>query len=71
MKTSRQSGDIAVLFLTWALDGGDWSGSRLSRFLPEESPLSEAGWAPESLWILWKDINLLPVQGNEPLPQSE
>jgi hypothetical protein len=30
------SGDIAALFLTSALDGGDWSASRPGHFTPGE-----------------------------------
>jgi hypothetical protein len=42
-------------FLTSALDGGEWSASRLGRALPpgKEHPVpigSEAGWAPEPVW---------------------
>jgi hypothetical protein len=31
------SGGMAPLFLTWALDGAEWSVSRLGRFYPWES----------------------------------
>jgi hypothetical protein len=42
-------------FLTSALDGGEWSGSRLGRALPPgKGPpvpiVQEAGWAPETVW---------------------
>jgi len=41
-------------FLTSALDGHEWSPSRLGSFTPEEStPLpteQTAGWAPEQVW---------------------
>jgi hypothetical protein len=42
-------------FLTPALEGGEWSASRLGRALPpgKEPPVptvQEAGWAPEPVW---------------------
>jgi hypothetical protein len=42
-------------FLTSALDGGEWSASRLGRALPPgKGPpvpiVQEAGWAPELVW---------------------
>jgi hypothetical protein len=44
-------------YLTSALDGGEWSASRLSRDLPPGKgppvPIGpEAGWAPEPVWTL-------------------
>jgi hypothetical protein len=48
-------------FLTSALEGGEWSASRLGRPLPpgKEPPVptvQEAGWAPEPVWTQrkWK-----------------
>jgi hypothetical protein len=45
----------SYLFLTSALDGGEWSASRPGRALPpgKEPPVpigQEAGWAPEPVW---------------------
>jgi hypothetical protein len=39
-------------FLTSALDGGEWSASRLGRPLPagKDPPGQEVGWAPEPVW---------------------
>jgi hypothetical protein len=42
-------------YSTSALDGGEWSASRLGRALPpEKGPpvpiVQEAGWAPEPVW---------------------
>jgi hypothetical protein len=42
-------------FLTSALEGGEWSASRLGRALPPEKEppvpiVQEAGWAPEPVW---------------------
>jgi hypothetical protein len=42
-------------FLTWALEGGEWSASLPGRALPpgKEPPVptvQEAGWAPEPVW---------------------
>jgi hypothetical protein len=48
------SGSTAQLFLTSALEGGEWSASRLGRFTPGKDPVpvvQEAGWAPEPVWI--------------------
>jgi hypothetical protein len=46
MKT-WESGGIAPRFLTSALDGGEWSGSR-----PTALPPVPIGWAPEPVWAL-------------------
>jgi hypothetical protein len=45
----------SYLFLTSALDGGEWSASRPGRALPpgKEPPVpikQEAGWAPKPVW---------------------
>jgi hypothetical protein len=49
--------NIAPSFLTSALDEGEWSASRLGHFTPGESApvliAEEAGWAPESVCMLW------------------
>jgi hypothetical protein len=49
MKTYGGSGGRAPPFLTRALDEGEWSASRPSRFTPGKEPLvpigQEAGWA--------------------------
>jgi hypothetical protein len=37
-------------FTTSALDGGEWSASRLGRPLPPVPIGQEAGWAPEPVW---------------------
>jgi hypothetical protein len=51
------SGCIASLFLTSALDEGEWSASCPGRFSPgKNAPCThwiEAGWASESIWTLW------------------
>jgi hypothetical protein len=41
--------------MTSSLDGGEWSASRLGRYLaPGKGPpvpiVQEAGWAPEPVW---------------------
>jgi hypothetical protein len=43
-------------FITTALDGGEWSGSRPGRVLPPgKGPpvptVQEAGWVPEPVWM--------------------
>jgi hypothetical protein len=45
----------SYLFMTSALDGGEWSASRPGRTLPpgKAPPVpigQEAGWAPELVW---------------------
>jgi hypothetical protein len=59
---------MASPFITWPLDGGEWSTSRFSPFTPEEQPPVptgwEAGWAPESSWPLWRRIKSLAPAGN-------
>jgi hypothetical protein len=40
----------SYLFMTSALDGGEWSASRPSRALPPVPIGQEAGWAPEPDW---------------------
>jgi hypothetical protein len=54
---------VAPPFLTSALDGGEWSASRLSRFPPgKELPVpigQEAGWAPEPVWTKRKKKKIL------------
>jgi hypothetical protein len=57
---------MALPFLIWALDGGEWSALRLGRFTPSKKDslmhvVLEAGWAPELVWR-----NLLPMLGIEP-----
>jgi hypothetical protein len=44
MKAYWESGGIAPLVLTSALDGGEWSASRLGRFTPRER-------SPSTHWI--------------------
>jgi hypothetical protein len=39
MKTYWESGGIAHAFLTSAIDGGEWSASRLGRFITREKAL--------------------------------
>jgi hypothetical protein len=45
-------------FLTSALDGGDWSNSRLGRFTHKRKTLvptqQDAGWAPAPIWTFRK-----------------
>jgi hypothetical protein len=47
---------------TSALDGGEWSASRLGLFIavPTEQ---EAGWAPEPDWTFWRSILRLKCDG--------
>jgi hypothetical protein len=53
-------GCIAPLFLTWALDRGKWSASRLGRFNPGKQlpvPIVEkAVWFPEHVWMQWREV---------------
>jgi hypothetical protein len=62
------NGDIVPPFLTSALDEGEWSTSRPSRFISRVKNLSthriEAGWAPDPVWTLWKRVIFLSPLGN-------
>jgi hypothetical protein len=54
--------DVPIhIFLTSALDGGDWSASRSDRFTPgEKAPVHighKAGWAPEPVWTTLRREN--------------
>jgi hypothetical protein len=71
MKTYGGSGVIAPQFLTSALDGGDWSASRLCRFIPGETA------SPHSLYAMLGGLHslsgrngeekyFLPLQGIKP-----
>jgi hypothetical protein len=62
--------DVKIhVFLTWTLDGGEWSASRPGRFTPgERAPGIHwigAGWAPEPIWTTWKGEKCLPLTGLE------
>jgi hypothetical protein len=49
------------IFLTSAVDGGEWSASRPARFTPGKEPSVptrwEAGWTPEPVWRTWRRKN--------------
>jgi hypothetical protein len=51
---------LFIVFLTLALDRGEWSASCLGCLVTmERSP----SWAPDLVWVLWRTLNLvsLPV----------
>jgi hypothetical protein len=55
MPWRHMGGKEVYLYLTSALDGGEWSASRPGRSLPPGKgppvPIGqEAGWAPETVW---------------------
>jgi hypothetical protein len=50
MEAPRGRGGKLLLILNLALDGGEWSASRLGRALPPVPIGQEAGWAPEPVW---------------------
>jgi hypothetical protein len=56
MHEDMGSGGIAPPFLTSALDGGEWSGLRLSLFTPGKESLIPIGhgavWTPDLVWTL-------------------
>jgi hypothetical protein len=58
---------MAQPYLTSALDAGDWSASRPSRFTPGEiAPGTHwlRGWvAPEPVWTLWsREKSVFPAE---------
>jgi hypothetical protein len=55
------NGGITPPFLTTALNGGEWSASRLCRFTPGERASGThwiGGWAPAPGWTLWRKQKL-------------
>jgi hypothetical protein len=67
-------GGVAVqihVFLTSALVGGVWSASHSGRFTPwEKAPGTYriGGWAPESVWALWRRENSFPYRDSNSDP---
>jgi hypothetical protein len=64
-----ESGGISPLFLTSAIDGGEWLASRLGRFTAKGeialAPIgSEAGWARDPVWTLRSRKKTLALAGN-------
>jgi hypothetical protein len=59
------SGGKAPTLLTLALNGGEYSASCPGCFTPGEESLvptgQEAGWAPELVWMLWREKSLAPA----------
>jgi hypothetical protein len=58
-------------FLTWALDGGEWSAARPGRALAQGKGLpvpivQEAGWAPEPVWTQVRGKILCRCRGSNP-----
>ena len=57
---------MAPIFLTSALDGGEWSTSRPGFFTPENNPLNRRlSWPHSRLDRSGKDTNALLLQGFE------
>jgi hypothetical protein len=59
----------SYLFMTLAVDGGEWSASRPGHtLLPGKGPLvpivQEAGWAPEPVWTQRLQKNPFACAGN-------
>lgn len=58
------------LVLTSALYGGEWSATAESALPLRKEQLVcvkyESGWAPELVWMFWKDINILVLPGINP-----
>jgi hypothetical protein len=69
-----RSGDIAPLFLTSALDGGEWSASRPCRFIPRGKspryPLDRRLGGPQGRSRRCGEIIQLALPGIEPEPSS-
>jgi hypothetical protein len=63
-------------FTTSALDGGEWSASRLGRaLLPGKGPpvpiVQEAGWAPEPVWTQrLEEKSFSPAGDRTPIARS-
>jgi hypothetical protein len=64
---------MAPLFVTSALDGLEWSASLLGGFTPGGKnppppvPIeSEAAWAPEPVWKLWRTEKSCSCQDSNP-----
>jgi hypothetical protein len=63
------------LYLTSALDGGEWSASRPGRALPPGKgrpvPIGyEAGWAPEPVWTRGpEEQSSVPIGDRTPIVQ--
>jgi len=51
-------------FLTWAVDGGEWSKAQLgSRVTCGERSYVTAGWASDLVWKIWKRDEFLVRTG--------
>jgi hypothetical protein len=61
---------ITRLFLTSALDGGEWSASRPCRFTSREIPLDTRLGGPQSRFGRCGEEEILPLSGIEPWPTS-
>jgi hypothetical protein len=72
MKAYWGSGGIAARILISALDGGEWSASRPSRFIPRERGVvpigEEAGWATEPVFRTGTTLLLPFYKQTNPLP---
>jgi hypothetical protein len=64
----------SYLFLTSALDGGEWSASRLPRFTPRERTSGThwiGGWAGPAVWTQGlEEKSSAPVGNRTPIVQS-
>jgi hypothetical protein len=66
--------DVQIhVFLTSALDGGEWSASSPWRFTCGEKPPvptgQEAGWGPEQVWTKWRGEKPCPYRDSNSDPQ--
>ena len=61
---------IALLFMTAALEGGEWSAARPGRTLPPERPGTHfaGGWVGPRAGLDWRKIS--PPRGFDPGPSS-
>jgi hypothetical protein len=70
MKAYGGSGAIAPLFLTSALDGDEWSDSRLWPFYPQGNislyPLDKRQGEPQSRSGRYEEKNLVPAENRIP-----
>jgi hypothetical protein len=64
------SGCIDPHFLTSTLVGGEWSASRLGRFIPGDTHCIESWVDPELVWTSWRRENSWPYRDSNSDPSD-